>query len=64
MNKERRKRLKSIAGLIEEVMNDEQEARDNLPESLEDSERAEQMDTNCDEMQRLIDDIGELVDLS
>ena len=64
MNKERRKRLKEIADSIGEVMNDEQESRDNLPEGLEDSEKAEQMDLNVDEMDRWIDEITEFITYS
>ncbi|MGN1155841.1 MAG: hypothetical protein ACI4TK_06665 [Agathobacter sp.] len=51
MNAKRRKRISEIIeqleGLsteIEEVMNEEQEALDNLPESLQYSERGEQME--------------------
>lgn len=51
MNKARRKRiskiLEQLEGLsmeIEEVMNEEQEAYDNLPESIQDSERGENME--------------------
>lgn len=51
MNKARRKRiskiLEQLEGLsveIEEVMNEEQEAYDNLPESIQYSERGENME--------------------
>ena len=51
MNKERRKRIADLCERIdviknelEEVMNEEQDARDNFPDNLQDSEKAEKMD--------------------
>ena len=50
MNKVRRKKIEAIQeqlgalkDLIEEIMEEEQEAYDNLPESLQESERGEAM---------------------
>ena len=50
MNKQRRKRLEKSYGLIDEameiiqdVMDEEQEAYDNLPESFQNGERGEEM---------------------
>ena len=50
MNKQRRKELEKVAyilgaarQLLEEVLDDEQAAFDNLPESIQDSERGEAM---------------------
>ena len=52
MNKTRRKRLAEAAELLEqardileEVKDEEQEAHDNLPESLQQSERGEEMES-------------------
>ena len=51
MNKNRRKRIADlreridiIKNELEEVMEEEQDARDNLPNNLQDSEKAEKMD--------------------
>ena len=53
MNKNRRKRIADlreridiIKNELEEVMEEEQDARDNLPNNLQDSEKAEKMDAD------------------
>ena len=58
MNKARRAKLnlieKELARLAEEIEdagNEEREAFDNLPESLQQSERGEAMDSSADELQ-------------
>lgn len=62
MNKERRKRLSDIRAkieelqdLLEEVRTEEQDALDNLPESLQGSERGQAME---DAVQNIDDAIG------
>ncbi len=45
MNKERRKKLAKVIESIEGIMAEEQETLDNLPESLEDSDQAETMES-------------------
>ncbi len=62
MNKERRERLSEVATTIEEargqiqgIIDEEQDAVDNLPDSLQDSDRA------C-KMMDAISDMGELID--
>ena len=62
MNKQRRKELAEIINLIEEarerleaVRDDEQEAFDNMPESLQYSERGETMEDYISTMDELID---------
>ena len=69
MNKARRKRLNEyIAELerikdgIESVMNDEQDALDNLPDGLQGSERADAMNDACDEMDNAIDYVGDAIE--
>ena len=61
MNKVRRKKLSEIQEkmselreMIDEVLSDEQNAYDNLPESLQDSERGEAMQTAIDAMESAI----------
>lgn len=53
MNKERRKKIQAIISRIEqlrddaiEIQDEEQESLDNLPESLQDSEQAERMESS------------------
>ena len=64
MNKERRARLAEVDDLlmeavddITEIVEDEQEAFDNLPEGLQCSSRGEAMEEAIDEMNTLINDI-------
>ncbi len=69
MNKERRKRLASVTPKLEEVKEElkalheeEQKAFDNLPESLQDSERGEQMNDCIDMLDDAVDEIACLID--
>ena len=62
MNKARRKELAEIISLIEEarerlesVMDEEQEAFDNMPESLQYSERGETMEEYISTMDEMLD---------
>ncbi len=69
MNKVRRK---TLAGIIDKlsainedlqmVLDEEAEARDNVPESLQESERYEQMDEACDSMEECVSSIEEIID--
>lgn len=61
MNKQRRSvlrniidRLNPIKDEIETVMDDEQDAYDNLPDGLRESDRGEQMADNVSELQGVI----------
>lgn len=61
MNKQRRSvlrniidRLNPIKDEIEAVMDDEQDAYDNLPDGLRESDRGEQMADNVSELQGVI----------
>lgn len=67
MNKQRRKRLDivnqkllELMDELEDIKNEEGEAFDNLPESIQESERGEQMSENCDTLDDWIDTIGEM----
>lgn len=58
MNKERRKQLdrsfvliNAATDIIQSVMEDEQEAYDNLPESFQNGERGEQMSGNIESLE-------------
>ena len=75
MNNTRRKELRRISDAIsdlaadlEAVIGDEQEAFDNLPESLQGSERGETMeefiDTMSDAQSQLEDAAGALMDIA
>jgi DNA repair ATPase RecN len=68
MNNIRRKKLKESKKMIEnaimiitDVENEEQESRDNLPDSLQDSQRASDMDDNISELEEIISNAEDVV---
>ena len=69
MNKVRRKRideimeqLENLKGEIESVLDEETEYRDNIPENMQQSERYERADENCNNLQSAMDSIDEAID--
>ena len=65
MNKDRRKRLEGIYEKLMEIyeeldaiIDEEQEAYDNMPESLQDSEKGERMYEGIDNLESARDDIN------
>lgn len=64
MNKERRKKLSDICNLLEEVRDEEQEALDNLPESLQLTEKGENMERNIDAIEDARGELEELIQLN
>ena len=74
MNRIRRRSLKAILGQLDElstvletvkealqdVLNEEQEAYDNLPEGLQESDRGQQMQEYIDALEGVVDSLGEL----
>lgn len=69
MNNARRKALEQIAEQLEslksdleELLGEEEEYRDNMPENLQSSERYETADNACDNMQSAIYSLEEAID--
>jgi len=69
MNRERRKKLQDaakrighIVELIEEIRDEEQDAHDNLPESMIDGERGERMEEAIDHLEDAIADLESAVE--
>ena len=69
MNKARRKWLEDVSEKIaqakeelEQIMDEEQEAYDNMPESIQESERGEQMYDNIDNLSTLISDLEDILE--
>lgn len=69
MNKERRKRLDYVIDKLEELQQEvvaigeeEREAYDNLPDSLNDTDKANQMYENADDLDLLDGDFESLLD--
>ena len=66
MNKVRRKSLERIGDQLAilkeelaEILEDEQAARDNIPESLQDSPQYEKADEACDQIEAAVDALEE-----
>ena len=69
MNKVRRKELAKAIELMEQAMNiisecreEEQDAFDNLPEGIQDSERGDQMQEYIDMMEEAYDELDDQID--
>lgn len=69
MNIERRRRLSTVAekatelkDMLTAVREEEEEARDNMPENLQESERYQAMDEACDIISEAEDICDELAD--
>ncbi len=60
MNKDRKKRLSKIWSLLEEIKDEEQEAFDNLPESMQYTEKGESMEQNIDEIDEVMERLNEI----
>lgn len=60
MNKERRAKLQKAIDLIEDVIGEEQDAYDNMPESLQYSEKGEKMDEGIDSLEAAKDILEEV----
>ena len=68
MNAARRKELKralemldAAKTILEQVAEEEQEAYDNLPEGIQDSERGEQIYDNADTLSGYMDDLDDMM---
>ena len=69
MNKQRRKKIEEliewltdIRSELNELSLDEQAAYDAMPQSIQNSERGEKMQGNCECLEESLDDIDRLVD--
>ena len=68
MNKTRRKRLEKVLNALQDAMSEleyikdeEQEAYDNLPESLQESEKGETMQEYVDDIDSVISDLDSVI---
>ena len=69
MNKQRRKRIEKVGSMLEELLEEitaiqeeEQEAYDNLPESIQDSERGEAMYEAADNLESASSSLEEVIE--
>lgn len=44
--------------ILEDVLSEEEDARDNIPESLQESDRYQVCEDSCDLLEQVIDDLG------
>lgn len=68
MNKQRRRELQNIIdelnilrSKLEDIQNEEEEYRDNIPENMQSSEKYEIAEAACDSMSEAIDSIEEAI---
>lgn len=68
MNRERRKNLQGIIDQLEElkssledIQNEEEGYRDNIPENMQSGERYEQSDAACDAMSEAVSQLEEAI---
>ena len=69
MNKQRRKWLENVSAMIErakeeleQIRDEEQEAYDNIPESLQDSDRGNTMYENIDNLDTMASDLEDILE--
>lgn len=70
MNKQRRKKIEALISKLDEIMSDlnclyeeEQEAYDNMPDGLQESERGETIGENIDGMEQASSDIEDAISI-
>lgn len=68
MNKQRRVKVddviekpRNIQSEIGDILSEEEEYRDNIPENLQGSEKYENAENNCDNLQNAIDQVDEVI---
>lgn len=68
MNKERRKRLSEavqslevVLSSVEDIIEEEQEAFDNLPESLQEGEKGQRLEENVEDLEAITERVSELI---
>lgn len=52
--------LENVKGVLQDVLNEEQEAYDNLPDGLQESERGQQMQEYIETLEGVLDSLWEL----
>ena len=69
MNKARRKEIERIFNILSECMTDldavrdeEEEALYNLPESLQESTKGDEMQENIDDLDNIVSDLSDVID--
>jgi vacuolar-type H+-ATPase subunit H len=60
MNKDRRERLSQAIEMIEEIITEEEEALENLPENIRESEKGEALEENINCMRSAVEEIEQV----
>ena len=63
MNKNRRQRISTILSELEGIMEEEQEYFENIPENMQDGERAEKSQESIDQLEYAIDALQSCLEL-
>ncbi len=61
MNQERRNKIQKTIDLLDDVITDEQDAYDNMPENLQETTKGDAIQTALDELQDAKDILEEIV---
>lgn len=51
--------IETARSILEDILNEEEDARDNIPESLQDSDRYQVCEESCDLLEQAIDELGD-----
>lgn len=62
MNKDQRNELSGVLDIVTRIRDEEQEKLDNMPENLQDSERAERFQEGIDKLEEITDLLEELLE--
>jgi hypothetical protein len=62
MNAQRRKKLREALDIIAEAYQEEEEAFNNLPGSIQESERGEKMMENCSTLEEMVSDLQRITE--
>lgn len=61
MNQKRRAQLQRVVGSLQEIINDEQDAYDNMPENIQDSDKGDKIAEGLDELNEAKDILEERI---
>lgn len=51
--------IETARSILEDILSEEEDARDNIPESLQDSDRYQVCEESCDLLEQAIDELGD-----
>lgn len=51
--------IETARSILEDILSEEEDARDNIPESLQDSDRYQVCEESCDLLEQAIEELGD-----